>query len=639
LSYQKWKIAANMQEHELQQAPTPTGPIRKPRKSRGRGLRTTTGCAICRRRHMKCDEVKPVCGPCAKGSRPCVYGSIPPDIDTEVARSSPGGQPSVALASPVAHRPHHAAVSSEPGANHGIPTSRQHQHSFSSVSERPQSKQWPTTPTDEGLGHHITSPQSNYSNSTGYGTEVAPLRWFGLLAGDAATASLDLPSLETLSDAALARRYDLHPDGLSRQDREGAAISPRAGFAEAVALQNPSKLLQISAISPMPVNGNSVDERQYWQSPEPLQLKDHEYDIFQRFVTGVSLWVDLFDPMKHFSTFVPHLALHNEGLMKALLALGARHLSIKPLHTGEASVDRTAAVQYYYETLQYLQSAMRFTSYKNSLELLATVLIVSTYEMIDGAGSGWERHLKGVFWIQRSREINGESGGLEQAIWWAWLRQDVWAAFREHRRCFSFFKPTKPYQTMDIWDMASRIVYILAQAVNYSSQEEKQLGESDLTNRILRANTLLNMLDEWRNGVSIHFNPLPVEGPSNRPFKPLWIHPPAFGVSFQMYCMARILLLIHQPSAGGYMEYLTRDKVITECIDTIGGVAMKLTDDASRLMSTQCLYAAGLFCTDNDKQKYIAELIRDHQGHTGWPVNTDLAEELRSEWSKQKPLG
>lgn len=67
---------------------------------------------------------------------------------------------------------------------------------------------------------------------------------------------------------------------------------------------------------------------------------------------------------------------------------------------------------------------MQFTSYKNSLELLATVLVVSTYEMIDGAGQGnWERHLKGVFWIQRSREINGESGGLQQAIWWSWLRQ------------------------------------------------------------------------------------------------------------------------------------------------------------------------------------------------------------------------
>lgn len=75
--------------------------------------------------------------------------------------------------------------------------------------------------------------------------------------------------------------------------------------------------------------------------------------------------------------------------MKAVLALGARHLSIKPMNSGEANIDRTAAVQYYYETLQYLQSAMRFTSYKNSLELLATVLVVSTYEMIDGAGKGW----------------------------------------------------------------------------------------------------------------------------------------------------------------------------------------------------------------------------------------------------------
>lgn len=63
---------------------------------------------------------------------------------------------------------------------------------------------------------------------------------------------------------------------------------------------------------------------------------------------------------------------------------------------------------------------------------------------------------------------------------------------------------------MEIWDMASRVVYILAQSVNYSSREEKQLGEGDLSNRILRANTLLNMLEEWRNSVSIHFNPLPV---------------------------------------------------------------------------------------------------------------------------------
>ncbi|KAK3113714.1 hypothetical protein LTR53_008717 [Teratosphaeriaceae sp. CCFEE 6253] len=336
---------------------------------------------------------------------------------------------------------------------------------------------------------------------------------------------------------------------------------------------------------------------------------------------------------------------------------------------GEADLDRTAAVQYYYETLQYLQSAMRFTSYKNSLELLATVLVVSTYEMIDGAGKGWERHLKfnrppnltiakGVFWIQRSRDINGESGGLEQAIWWAWLRQDIspiavlcyhiwlsrntdsaceqWAAFREHRRCFSFFKPTKSYEAMDAWDLASKVVYILAQCVNYGSDEEKQQGEHDLGARILRANTLLDSLSEWKSKLSVHFEPLPVEESSDRAFKPIWIHASAFGVSLQMHSMARILLLIHQPTAGGYLEYLGRDKAITECIDTIGGIALRLDDGASRLMSTQCLFAAGLYCTDQRKRECIAELIAEHSAHTGWPANVNLADELRVEWAKQK---
>lgn len=263
----------------------------------------------------------------------------------------------------------------------------------------------------------ILSPQSTYS-STGYGTEVAPLRWFGLLATDATDVSLDLPSLESLSENALAQRYRVHSDGVSAHELHSPSQTP-AALAQGLALQNPSQLLQVSAISPYQTGNQdgATGEKQFWQSPEPIQLKDHEHDMFQRFVTGVSLWIDLFDPLKHFSTFVPHLALHNEGLMKAVLAVGARHLSLKPVHGIDSSIDRTAAVQYYYETLQYLQSAMRYTSYKNSLELLATVLVVSTYEMIDGAGKGWERHLKGVFWIQRSRDINGETGGLPQANW------------------------------------------------------------------------------------------------------------------------------------------------------------------------------------------------------------------------------
>ena len=348
---------------------------------------------------MKCDEVKPVCGPCAKGNRGCVYGST--SVESTPPRVDSAPYPSASdQSTPILQQQHshHGSLSSAVDAR------------------RTSSNQWPTTPTgDDAL--QITSPHSAYSSS-GYGTEVAPLRWLGLLAGDASEVSLDLPSLESLSENALAQRYRVHPDGVSIHELHNPSQSP-AALAEGIASQNPSRLLQISALSPLSSSNQvgGADERQFWQAPEPIVLKDHEHDMFQRFVTGVGPWIDLFDPLKHYSTFVPHLALHNEGLMKAVLAVGARHLSLKPVRGDDPNVDRTAAVQYYYETLQYLQSAMRYTSYKNSSELLATVLVVSTYEMIDGAGKGWERHLKGVFWIQRSRDINGESGGLPQANW------------------------------------------------------------------------------------------------------------------------------------------------------------------------------------------------------------------------------
>ena len=84
-----------------------------------------------------------------------------------------------------------------------------------------------------------------------------------------------------------------------------------------------------------------------------------------------------------------------------------------------------AALMFYNETLHYLSKAMQYDMYKTSLELLATALIVSNYEMLDGSGKDWKRHLKGVFGIQRSQVIRGDSKNLRQTVWWAWFCQDL----------------------------------------------------------------------------------------------------------------------------------------------------------------------------------------------------------------------
>lgn len=254
------------------------------------------------------------------------------------------------------------------------------------------------------------------------------------------------------------------------------------------------------------------------------------------------------------------LQMHDAGLMSAILALSSRQLSLHP-SSKEEQRDRNIGLQYYYETLHYLQKAMHYDSYTVSLELLATALAVSTYEMLDDSGSGWERHLKGVFWIQRSQVIHGESEGLKSAVWWAWLRQDVWAAFRERRNTLSFWKPKKAYNTMTPYELAARSVWLFAKAVDYCSNEEIKIGEENLQPRIEKAETIFGMLDEWQGYLTTEFTPLPSRKVSPTDvFEPIWIHPPAFGMctvpsrgellTSPYSCINTVTLLCENPSSS-----------------------------------------------------------------------------------------
>lgn len=235
-----------------------------------------------------------------------------------------------------------------------------------------------------------------------------------------------------------------------------------------------------------------------------------------------------------FAHIIDHyLQMHNFGLMNAILALSARHLSLNtsdPPGTPEFSLpDANDAATYYYKTLHYSQEAMRYDTYKVSLELLAISIIISTYEMLDGSSTDWERHLKGVFWIQRSQVIHGDSGGLRQGVWWAWLCQDIWAAFREERKPFTFWWPTRSFDDLDPCELAARSVYLFAQVVSFCSREETEEGHNDFATRVSKADVLVEKWNDWRKHLTVEFEALPVSTDSKDVFPPIWIHPPAFG--------------------------------------------------------------------------------------------------------------
>lgn len=222
--------------------------------------------------------------------------------------------------------------------------------------------------------------------------------------------------------------------------------------------------------------------------------------------------------------------MRNAGLLNAILALSSRHLAINPERSLHDHPNREISLQYYYQTLHYVQKAMQYSSYKTSLELLATTLIISTYEMLDDSSQDWQRHLEGVFLIQRSQVIHGDSGGLKAAVWWAWLCQDVWAAFRERRKTLTFWVPKKTYADLSPSEIAARSMFVLAKVINYCSREECILAEINLQARADKAKHLRSMLDEWWSHLTVEFSPLPAMTPdSSAAFQPVWIRTPAFG--------------------------------------------------------------------------------------------------------------
>lgn len=227
--------------------------------------------------------------------------------------------------------------------------------------------------------------------------------------------------------------------------------------------------------------------------------------------------------------------MHSVGLMNAILALSARHLSLiqddKAPNGREYHPDPNDAVDFYLKTLHYSQRALQYDTYKTSLELLAISIIISSYEMLGGSSANWGKHLEGVFWIQRSQVIHGDTGGLRQAVWWAWLCQDVWAAFREKRKPFTFWSPSKMLAELSPIEIAARSVYNYATVVGFCSSEAMSNGR-DVSTRTLEADVLLQRLDEWKKHLTLEFEPLPSVVPqeeSENVFPSVWIQPAVFG--------------------------------------------------------------------------------------------------------------
>jgi hypothetical protein len=260
-------------------------------------------------------------------------------------------------------------------------------------------------------------------------SDLASTRWLSLLANDAAQVDSGFslagsPESQTQTDA----RNPEGNNGLCRNE-QGLDFDRASAQLQQGVISNPS--------------ARTSANHRVWQLERDITLTDHETVLFRHFIQHISGWMDLLDPSVPFFTRAVRLALRNVGAMKAILALSAKSreaqaqadrakaCQLTPAQAStygdcEQSTENAApdeSIQYYYETLHYVQKHLGDSTYTQSEEILVTAIAISAYEMLDNAdGRGnWQRHLKGVFWIQRSQLTDGECGGLRQAVWWSWL--------------------------------------------------------------------------------------------------------------------------------------------------------------------------------------------------------------------------
>lgn len=223
--------------------------------------------------------------------------------------------------------------------------------------------------------------------------------------------------------------------------------------------------------------------------------------------------------------------------------------------------------------------------------------------VVNSDHSNWDRHLRGAFWIQKTMGVSGESSdGLQRAIWWAWLRQDVWAAFRTGRPTLTIHQPRTPMLELSSDELATRIIYIAAKCVQFAATPK----EGDIAAYIEAGETLTRMLDLWKHCLPPSFQPISILQPHTSPssateaheISPIWIHPPAHAAAIQTYHFARIIMILNQPSTGGLNMYQTRYKLLRESTVAACGIAIAQQSQnlPSAFVSFQAVYAGKLGC-------------------------------------------
>ncbi|OAP56016.1 hypothetical protein AYL99_10168 [Fonsecaea erecta] len=647
-------------------------------------LRVTTGWA----RHVKCDERKPVCGNCTKKNRPCMYeASRPPSdrnhrrpsFDTKVDDHTRGKQP---------RGPSTITTSTTTGTNTAVNSKTTSPFLEALTSDK---NQLVDTPASFGPvlaqylndqssscdvfrvpghsfdkdhlhqhdgdepGQEVTDPTSPAYSKAGSSTQP------GLFSGRASPqhspqAATRLHTSDSVrpnghlasilgSPSGFFSRYDDGLDG-RRQDIISASYSTRNSF------KNSPPRVELGSNS-------------------PLYLTPLELFILRNFVERVARWIEAFSEENPYSTTVPILALECPAVLFSCLAISAKQLALT--RTGaEPQITEDVAVEYYQKALKAFSTLLMEPDSAHSDKILASSIMLSSYEMLDVVGENFGSHLRGIASLLQLWQVNGDSSGIKGVVYWTWYRSDTWAALHAGRRMFldeHYWEPraVDSFDDLSHEEIANRAMFLLGQCISLcNDQQDRESAETaaeELNKQQRMRDKLRNDIEQWKRmlppSMTRFFVSQPPPPPQeehqqqeestsyqhSRNISSIWyVFPHCAAVGIQMYHACQILLALSGlPSSSlrqgrgiftSTAESLSVRRLINRSREQILLIASSGMTDPFSFISTQCLYIAGLVTEGVQERRRTLELIEECQRQSGRRT-VCIADELRTAWAEE----
>ncbi|KAJ5994595.1 hypothetical protein N7451_010319 [Penicillium sp. IBT 35674x] len=308
-------------------------------------------------------------------------------------------------------------------------------------------------------------------------------------------------------------------------------------------------------------------------------LSLREASLMRCFIQKIAPWADICDPQSHFSTLVPQRALQVPMVLKAVLALAARHDAIM---TGNSDWE---ASSYLGQCLELLIPALDKPEHTYDESLLITVVILRICEELEN-NTDEKFHLLGSNRLINLMSRSASSGGLAEAVSWQFLRQAIYASIVQHQPLqlnLHNYECSTMFQRNDDAAVANMIVFHCAHIIHLCRDAPRLPVDEPTWHRIS------NSVEEWNRSKPPTWQPLRYQPPdtaADRPFPEIWMMSGPAVVGMQYFHTARIFITLSDPHLQQMSDYeLARSRRVAEA---------RLTSPLIRTIATHILTVVGL---------------------------------------------